>query len=64
MGIPILIIVDAISGLLVTVRGRKDIHETGVKSIDDWAKLLLLNREKVIKQAEEEMLLEIQRQKL
>ena len=62
VGIPVLVIVDSETGFLVTVRGRKDIHERGINTISDWAKLLELNRERAIKQAEEEMLAEIAKQ--
>ena len=61
-GIPELVIVDSQTGFLVTVRGRKDIHEQNIKTIDDWHKLLELNRERALKKAEEEMLAEIARQ--
>lgn len=54
VGIPILIIVDSQTGSLVTVRGRKDIHERSVNTIEDWAKLLELNKERALKKAEEE----------
>jgi hypothetical protein len=54
-----LIIVDSETGFLVTERGRKDIHERSTLTIDDWVKLLQLNREKAIKKAEEERLAEI-----
>lgn len=63
VGIPVFVIVDSETGFLVTVRGRKDIHERNTSTIDDWAKLLELNREKAIKKAEEERLAEIAKQK-
>jgi hypothetical protein len=47
-------VVDSETGFLVTVRGRKDIHERSTNTIDDWAKLLVLNREKEIKRIEDE----------
>lgn len=54
MGIPVLVIVDSETGFLVTVRGRKDIHERSTAAIDDWAKLLVLNREREVKRIEDE----------
>ena len=54
VGIPILIIVDSQTGSLVTVRGRKDIHERSINTIGDWAKLFELNKERAIKRAEAE----------
>jgi hypothetical protein len=59
--IPELVIVDSHTGFLVTLKGRKDIHEQGIKTIPDWAKLLELNKERAIKKAEEERLAEIAR---
>lgn len=56
-----LIIVDSQSGFLVTVRGRKDIHEQGTNCVNDWAKLLQLNREREVKRLEEEAMAEIAR---
>ena len=45
-GIPQLVVVRSEDGCLVTVKGRKDIHELGVKTITDWHKTEELNRER------------------
>ena len=57
-GIPELVIVESSTGFLVTMRGRKDIHERNIDTIGDWDKLLELNKERAIKKAEEERLQE------
>ena len=62
-GIPILIIVDAQTGSLVTDRGRKDIHERSISTIGDWAKLFELNKERAIKRAKEEALAQAKKEK-
>lgn len=49
VGIPILVVVDSVTGFPITTRGRKDIHEQGSKTVTDWAKLLKLNRERELK---------------
>ncbi len=51
-------------GTLVTVRGRKDIHEQGVKTIADWNKTVELNRERAEKRRQEEAEQEALRLKL
>jgi hypothetical protein len=48
----------------VTVRGRKDIHEQGVKTIGDWNKTVELNRERAEKRRQEEAEQEALRLKL
>ena len=48
----------------MTVRGRKDIHEQGINCVNDWVKLLELNREREVQRLEEEAMAEIARQKL
>jgi hypothetical protein len=45
-GTPSLVIVKMEDGNLVTVRGRKDIHEQGIKTIADWNKTVELNKER------------------
>ncbi len=35
-GIPIFVVVDSQTGELVTMRGRKDLHEKSYGSIEDW----------------------------
>ena len=45
-GIPQLVVVRSEDGALVTVRGRKDIHERGVKIVEDWKKTVILNKER------------------
>ena len=59
-----LVIVESATGMLVTVRGRKDIHEQNVKAIDDWQKLANLNKEKEFQKQQEDVQLEVLRQKL
>lgn len=50
--------------VLVTVKGRKDIHEQGVKSIADWNKTVELNKEREHQRKVEEQELEVLRAKL
>lgn len=45
-GIPSLVIVKSEDGALVTLRGRKDVQEQGVKTIADWNKTVDLNNER------------------
>jgi thiol-disulfide isomerase/thioredoxin len=45
-GIPHLVIVKSDDGKLVTPSGRKDIHERGFKTIEDWNKAVELNKER------------------
>ena len=42
-GIPQLVVVKSEDGSLVTLKGRKDLHEQGVKTIADWNKTVELN---------------------
>ena len=63
-GIPNLIVVRSEDGALVTARGRKDIHEQGLKSIDDWNKTVELNKEREQQRKVEEAELETLRLKL
>ena len=60
-GIPVLVIVDSLTGFLVTVKGRKDIHERGIMAVNDWVKQLELNREREVQRAQDEIQLEIER---
>ena len=46
VGTPHLVVVKSEDGNLVTTRGRKDIHEQGVKTIADWNKTVELNKER------------------
>ncbi len=46
IGVPYLPVLKSEDGLLVTVNGRKDIHERGVKCIADWNKTVVLNKER------------------
>ena len=46
IGTPHLVVVKSEDGNLVTTRGRKDIHEQGVKTIADWNKTVELNKER------------------
>ena len=46
IGTPHLVVVKSEDGNLVTTRGRKDIHEQGVKTIADWNKTEELNKER------------------
>ena len=46
IGIPHLAILKSDDGQLVTVNGRKDIQERGVKCIEDWNKTVVLNKER------------------
>ena len=59
-GIPHCVIVRSEDGALVTPAGRKDIHERGTKSIEDWNKTVVLNQEREEKrlqyEAEQEQL--------
>ena len=63
-GVPQLVIVKSEDGALVTVRGRKDIHEQGVKTVADWNKTVELNREREEARKVEEAELETLRAKL
>lgn len=64
VGIPNLVVVRSEDGALVTVRGRKDIHEQGVKTIADWQKTMELNKEREQNRKNEEAELEALRLKL
>ena len=48
----------------MTTRGRKDIHEQGVKTIADWNKTVILNNERDEKRKVEEAEQELLRLKL
>lgn len=63
-GIPTLVIVKMEDGNLVTVRGRKDIHDQGTKCIADWNKTVELNKEREQNRLKEEAELEQLRLKL
>lgn len=61
---PSLVIVRSEDGALVTLRGRKDIHEQGVKTIADWNKTVELNKEREAQRKVEEKDMEQLYQKL
>lgn len=63
-GVPSLVIVRSEDGALVTLRGRKDIHEQGVKTIADWNKTVELNKEREAQRKVEEKDMEQLYQKL
>ena len=64
IGIPHLPILKSEDGLLVTPNGRKDIHERGVKTIPDWNKTVLLNKERELQRIQEEKDLQALNEKL
>ena len=64
IGIPQLVVVKSEDGALVTLKGRKDIHEQGVKTIADWNKTVELNVERKAAHKDEETELEALRLKL
>jgi uncharacterized sporulation protein YeaH/YhbH (DUF444 family) len=57
-------VVKSEDGALVTLKGRKDIHEQGVKTIADWNKTVELNVERKAALKDEETELEALRLKL
>lgn len=57
-------VVKSEDGALVTLKGRKDLHEQGVKSISDWNKMVDLNAEREEARRAEEAELEVLRLKL
>lgn len=59
-----MVVVKSEDGALVTLKGRKDLHEQGVKSIIDWNKMVDLNNEREEARRAEEAELEILRLKL
>ena len=64
VGIPHLPILKSEDGLLVTPNGRKDIHERGVKTIPDWNKTVILNKERELHRIQEEKDLQALNEKL
>ena len=64
VGIPHLPILKSEDGLLVTPNGRKDIHESGVKTIPEWNKTVVLNKEREQQRLQEEKDLQALNEKL
>ena len=53
-GVPVMLVLDAKTGQLITKRGRKDVHEQGTKCLRDWEKLLKLNLERIHRELKEQ----------
>ncbi len=64
IGVPFLPVLKSEDGLLVTVNGRKDIHERGVKCINDWHKTVILNKERESQRQQDEKDLQALNEKL
>ena len=63
-GVPMLVIVDAKTGVPITTKGRKDLKEDVEPILASWRKIFELIRAKAPKRAEEDAVAASQRRKL
>ena len=61
MGVPVLIILDATTGFVVSASARKDLKKDVNEVYENWAKLLDLKKQNAVERAEQDAIADAQR---